>query len=63
MKVTYLSLKNFKGLKDFKCDINPFETYFAGPNGSGKTTAIDALFFALRGMPPGMKQKDTGKKV
>jgi len=63
MEATSLKITNFKGLESFECDINPFETYFAGPNQSGKTSAIDALFFAVRGVPPDMHKKDCSQLI
>jgi len=43
MKITKVSLKNFRRLEDVEIDFEPEETVFVGPNNSGKTSATNAF--------------------
>lgn len=43
----YISIENFKCFRDIKIQINGLSV-FAGANGNGKSTAIQALLFLRR---------------
>jgi energy-coupling factor transporter ATP-binding protein EcfA2 len=55
---THLATQNFLGLPAFNVRFSPF-TVFAGPNGSGKTSILNAIQFALDGQ--GMRGVETKK--
>lgn len=44
-----VSLKNFKGLAQVNIEITTPNYYIVGPNGSGKTTILQAIWLALQG--------------
>lgn len=46
MQITRLRLKNFRGFEDLDVELNPHLTVFAGINGSGKSSLLDALAVA-----------------
>jgi predicted ATPase len=54
MKISYLHIQNFRGIKnlelDFVDDFNQIHQMMllAGPNGSGKTSIMDAIWFGLQ---------------
>ncbi|MDM8537130.1 AAA family ATPase [Desulfobacterales bacterium HSG17] len=43
MKVKKIDIKNFKGIRKIQIDFHPRLNVFAGKNGSGKTTILNAL--------------------
>jgi predicted ATPase len=45
--ITTVQVQNFKNLRDQKINLEPL-TIFVGPNGSGKTSVLDALHLAVR---------------
>lgn len=49
MKIKTLIIKNFKGLKDSTIDLKDIEI-IRGPNGSGKTSILDAVCWVLYGI-------------
>ena len=51
MKVTEISIENFRGIEKLKIPINSPVTLFAGVNGSGKSTILDALSLLLSWYP------------
>lgn len=44
-----MEIENFKGLRSLELNFNPEVTQFSGPNGSGKTTVVDAYLWTLTG--------------
>jgi hypothetical protein len=48
-KIIYISAENIKKLKVFKVNPTAAVTKYTGANGSGKTTALDVIEWALRG--------------
>ncbi len=44
-----ISISNVLGIRELKLDVPPGGAVFAGPNGSGKTSAIEAIRMALTG--------------
>ena len=49
VKITKLSLLNFKGIKNFEINFNPESTRIYGDNATGKTTLVDAFTWLLFG--------------
>ncbi len=49
MRLNTLKLRTFKGIKDFKLDIDGKDINIYGENGTGKTTIADAWFWLLFG--------------
>lgn len=49
MKLTRLSLTNFKGIKEFTLQADGQNVNIFGDNGTGKTTVADAFYFLLFG--------------
>ena len=47
MKISTISIKNFRGIKNLTVNIDPKLTVFAGVNGSGKTTVLEASVILL----------------
>lgn len=47
IKLNWLQLKNFKGIKDFKLDINGKNASVFADNAVGKTSIIDAFMWLL----------------
>ncbi|CAK8713666.1 Chromosome segregation protein SMC [Candidatus Electrothrix laxa] len=43
MKIQRLEIENFRGIREMKIDFHPQLNVFAGMNGVGKTTILDAL--------------------
>jgi len=52
-----LYIENFKAIKEMKLDLSDF-AILQGPNGSGKTTIIQALILAIEGKLPGIHDKE-----
>ena len=48
MKITKVSLRNFRRLEDIEIDFEQDETVFVGPNNSGKTSATTAFRLFLK---------------
>jgi exonuclease SbcC len=48
-KLTKVELENFKGLDKIEIDINNPSYYIVGKNGTGKTTILQAIWYALQG--------------
>lgn len=44
-----VNLKNFKGLNQVNIEITKPDYYIVGPNGSGKTTILQAIWLAIQG--------------
>lgn len=49
LKLNKLSIRNFKGIKDYVFEPNGSSTNVAGGNGTGKTTLYDAFLWSLFG--------------
>lgn len=49
LPITQLSLKNFRTHDDYVVDFTSPTTVIIGPNGSGKTSLIEAIYIALQG--------------
>lgn len=47
MKVSEITIKNFRGFENFHAPLHPNLTVFIGNNGSGKTTVLDAISIAV----------------
>lgn len=47
MKLNEITIKNYRGFEDFHAELNPQLTVFIGNNGSGKSTALDAISIAI----------------
>jgi len=47
MKVTKVSLTNYRGAQDLSMELNPQLNVFVGVNGSGKSTVLDAVAIML----------------
>lgn len=47
--VRYISVKNLRSHSSFESDLKSGVTVITGPNGSGKTTIIEAIYSALQG--------------
>jgi predicted ATP-dependent endonuclease of OLD family len=43
MKIQQLKIENFRGIREMEIDFHPRLNVFAGKNGVGKTTILDAL--------------------
>ncbi|MCI5142038.1 MAG: DUF2813 domain-containing protein [Candidatus Electrothrix sp. ATG1] len=43
MKIQRLEIENFRGIREMQIDFHPQLNVFAGKNGVGKTTILDAL--------------------
>ena len=49
IKLKKLELKNFKGIKEFRCEFGEELTTISGANGTGKSTVFDAFTWLLFG--------------
>lgn len=49
MIITRISLQNFRSYNKYSAEISPTTTIIIGPNGSGKTSIIEAIHVGLRG--------------
>jgi len=49
MRVTRLSLRNFRSYEAEEVRLGPGLTVITGPNGAGKTNLLEALYFACTG--------------
>src|SRR3954462_2309560 len=49
MRVTRLSLRNFRSYAAAEVRLGPGLTVVTGPNGAGKTNLLEALYFACTG--------------
>src|SRR5215204_2627916 len=49
MRVTRLSLRNFRSYESEEVELGPGLTVVTGPNGAGKTNLLEALYFACTG--------------
>lgn len=49
LPITQLSLKNFRTHSEYVVDFTSPTTVITGPNGSGKTSLIEAIYIALQG--------------
>lgn len=47
MKVKWLDIENFRGIRKMRIDFHPQLNVFAGKNGAGKTTVLNALGRAI----------------
>lgn len=47
MTLNEITIKNFRGFKNFHAKLNPNLTVFIGNNGSGKSTVLDAIAIAI----------------
>ena len=64
MVIEKLSLKNFRGLLDETIDFDKSLTVFAGMNGGGKSSALEAIAIMLSWLPVKNSSMDgAGKKI
>ena len=49
MRVTSLTVRDFRNYERARLDLNQGLTVFAGPNGAGKTNLLEAIYFGLTG--------------
>lgn len=64
MVIEKLSLKNFRGLLDETIDFDKSLTVFAGMNGGGKSSALEAIAIMLSWLPVKISSMDgAGKKI
>jgi len=49
MSIQSIKIQNFKGLKSFQGEVYGRDIYLTGRNGAGKTSFIEAVYFALTG--------------
>ena len=49
MRVTRLSLRNFRSYEAAEVRLGPGLTVVTGPNGAGKTNLLEAIYFACTG--------------
>ena len=45
MRVTHLSLKDFRSYSELELELKPKQTIFIGDNGEGKTNIIEAITY------------------
>src|SRR3990170_3951094 len=49
MRVTSLTVRDFRNYERARLDLNQGLTVFTGPNGAGKTNLLEAIYFGLTG--------------
>ncbi len=59
MQIHRLRLHNFRQHADTDLTLGPGLTGFIGPNGTGKTTLLEAIAWAIYGMPAARGSRDT----
>jgi hypothetical protein len=47
IKLNFIEIENFKGIKHFRLDLGGENALLAGKNGTGKTTVVDAWFWLM----------------
>jgi DNA repair exonuclease SbcCD ATPase subunit len=47
--INKINIENFRAFKKFEAEFNPGFNFIYGPNGSGKTSLLDAIAFAIHG--------------
>lgn len=62
MRITALSLKNFRNYEQLDLEFPTGRTLLIGENGSGKSTIIDAIAWVLLGRCRGVNAKGEGQK-
>ena len=58
MKITKLSLRDFRGFGSLDLDLSPDATALVGVNGAGKTSILDAIAIALAQLVLGILGRD-----
>ena len=59
MQINRLHLRNFRQHEDTELELGAGLTGIIGPNGAGKTTILEAIAWAMYGMPAARGSRDT----
>ncbi|MEO7327839.1 MAG: AAA family ATPase [Minicystis sp.] len=61
MKITRLSLRDFRGFRSLDLDLSPDVTALVGVNGAGKTSVLDAMAFLFSCLTEGIRTGEPTK--
>jgi len=59
MQINRIRLRNFRQHEDTELELGAGLTGIIGPNGAGKTTILEAVAWAMYGMPAARGSRDT----
>src|ERR687886_2686855 len=59
MQINRIHLVNFRQHEDTEIELGPGLTGIVGPNGAGKTTILEAIAWAMYGMPAARGNRET----